>query len=86
MHNVGEYLNRIEVKSIEITHITIGLSRRDQKWMWTDGRIYNDSKGTLGYQNNIALLTWNETGKEWTLMGAKSAFLSLHLCEKSRRK
>ena len=85
MHIVGEYLSRIQIRSIHITHITIGLSRIGQKWIWTDGSVFNDSRGILGYHNNVALLTWNATAKAWTLMGTKIVLaLSLHLCERNR--
>lgn len=84
LHLVGEYLNRIQIKRIEILHVTIGLSRKDGKWLWTDGKLYNDSNGLLGNQNEFALLAWNRTRNEWGLMGVRNylAYVNLHLCEK----
>jgi hypothetical protein len=84
LHLVGEYLEHIQVRSTGISYVTIGLSRKDKTWVWSDGKVYNDSRGILGNSNNVAFLTWNEKAKEWELMGAELASLRLHLCEKSR--
>ena len=72
------------MRSTGISYVTIGLFRKDKTWVWSDGKVYNDSRGILGNSNNVAFLTWNEKAKEWELMGAELASLRLHLCEKSR--
>ena len=84
LHHVGEYLEHIQVRSIGISYITVGLSKRDHKWVWSDGEVQNDSRGALGYDNNVAFLAWNDTAKNWELMGAWPSFLSLHLCERNQ--
>ncbi|CAB3984347.1 MAM and LDL-receptor class A domain-containing 1-like, partial [Paramuricea clavata] len=82
---LGEYLNTIQVKNIEITQLTLGLSRKNKQWIWRDGTVYNDSSSRLGNENNFAVLTWNEPGKKWSLKGVPWLFDNLHLCERRRK-
>ena len=78
---IVEYLNFTKAINSGVTQITVGLSRRDGKWIWNDGREYNvsgftfdtDSKNSQGY------LTW--TGEKWILK-AGTASTQHHLCEK----
>jgi hypothetical protein len=80
---VGEYLNSIQVKSIDTTQITVGLSRKEKQWIWRDGTVYNDSR--LGYGNRFAVLAWNEPETKWLLKGVVWLLDKLHLCERPRR-
>lgn len=79
-------MDHIEVTSIEITQITVGLSKKDQQWIGRDELVHNDTSGTLAYKDDVAVLTWNETKKEWTLKDVPWAFASFHLCESRRGK
>ena len=81
---VGKYLNAIEIKKIEITQITIGLTRKDKQWIWKDGTVYDDSNARLGDENNFAVLAWSEPKKKWSLKGVVWLLDSLHLCERPK--
>ena len=84
LHLVGEYLEHIQVRSVGIYYIRIGLSIRDRKWVWSDGEVHNDSRGVFGYYSND-ILAWNDMTKNWELMGVLCPYEPrLHLCERNR--
>lgn len=80
---LAQYLNKIQLRNVEITQISLGLSRQDKRWVWTDGTVYNDST-TLGYDNSVAVLAWNEQKETWALQSVPFYPGKLHICERPK--
>ncbi|XP_028395409.1 uncharacterized protein LOC114519468 [Dendronephthya gigantea] len=78
-----EYLKYIKATSIGINQVTIGLSNDGHRWIWRDGRVYDDSDGLL-FGRNIstkAFLYWKEENNSWVLKSGEPNGVRLHFCE-----
>ena len=80
---LAEYLNKIQVRNVEISQIIVGLSRKDKRWIWRDGTVYNGSD-TLGYENSVAVLAWNKQKETWVLQSVPFLSGRLNLCERPK--
>lgn len=73
-------MNDIKVRDTGITKVTVGLSKRGQKWIWKDRSSHNNSEGALR-DHNYAYITWDEDGNKWILKDI-DVTARLHLCER----
>ncbi|CAB4007610.1 Hypothetical predicted protein, partial [Paramuricea clavata] len=81
MTRLAKYLDNIKARSVGITQITVGLSKKDRQWIWNDGRVYNNSERTLDIdsKNAYAYLTWE--GNKFVLKDGNVPSQH-HMCEK----
>ena len=83
-----EYLERVQVRLLGASTVSVGLFKIGQEWKWIDGESYNGSFASTRVTKGR--LAWSNEENDWILKTAQSVYQDvegtsdLYFCEKMR--